>query len=153
MSVSGFSHKAGGCRYSGKVSCRGMTLLELMFAAGVVGLALAFLFGSLVTITMASNLTQNRGIAVSHMATVMEELHGAGLQQLLTYTPPVFTNLGTSEVVQLEAILDSGTVLALPADPATVGPLPNPLLIRCRVSWIGVENRPLTLDASQLFYR
>jgi type II secretory pathway pseudopilin PulG len=132
-----------------------MTLLELMFAAGIVGMALAFLFGSLVTISLASNLTQNRAIVATHIATVMEELHGAGLQQLLTYTPPVFTGLGlgAAEIVQVEAVMDDGSVLALPVDPATVGPLPNPLLIRCRVNWIGAENRLLALDASQFFYR
>lgn len=153
MKVLRFTQAAGRGRFGGKSSCRGMTLLELMFAAGVLGLALAFLFGSLVTIALASNLTQNRGIAATHVATVMEELHGAGLQQLLTYVPPVFTNLGASEVVQLEAILDNGTVITLPVDPATVGPLPNPLLIRCRVSWIDAQNRPMALEASQLFYR
>ncbi len=139
----------------GKFACRGFTLLELMFAAGVVGLALAFLFGSLVTITMASNLTQNRAIVATHISTVMESLHGAGLQQLLTYTPPTFTALGhgAAEVVQVEAILTDGSVLALPVDPTTVGPLPNPLLVRCRVNWIGAGNRPLTLDASRFFYR
>jgi len=153
MKVLRFTQAAGRGRFGGKSSCRGMTLLELMFAAGVVGLALAFLFGSLVTISLASNLTQNRGKAATHLATVMEELHGAGLQQLLTYAPPPFTGLGTSELVQLEAILDDGTVITLPVDPAAVGTLPNPLLIRCRVSWIDVENRPMALEASQFFYR
>lgn len=151
MNGSNFIERAG----QGKRASRGFTLLELMFAAGIVGLALAFLFGSLVTITLASNLTENRSVALTHVERVFEELHGAGLQQLLTYTPPAFTGLGASEVVQLEVLQNNGTVLLTlpPVDPATVGPLPNPLLIRCRVSWVGGENRPLSVNASQLFYR
>lgn len=137
----------------GKRNCRGFTLLELMFAAGIVGLALVFLFGSLVTISLASTLTQNRSVAATHLTTVMEQLHGLGLEQLLTYTPPTFQNLGQTETVQVEAVLDDGGVLTLPVDPSTVGPLPNPLQIRCRVSWIAVENRPLSLEVSRLYYR
>ncbi len=132
----------------------GFTLLELMFAAGIVGLALAFLFGSLITISIASNLTQNRAIAGTHIVRVFEELRGASLQQILTYTPPVIQELGpsASETVRLEALLGAGYVV-LPVDPTTVASAPNPLLLRCTVTWTGAENRPLSLDASQFFYR
>jgi len=137
----------------GKHNSRGFTLLELMFAAGIVGLALVFLFGSLITISLASTLVQNRSVAATHISTVMEELHGLNLQQMLTYTPPAFQNLGLTETVQLEAVQSDGSVLTLPVNPAVVGPLPNPLEIRCRVSWIAAENRPLSLEASRFYYR
>lgn len=131
----------------------GLTLLELVFAVGVVGVALAFLFGSLVNLSVASNMTQNRAIAATHLATVMEEFKTLDFAQQLAYVPPLFQNLGPSEVVQLEIVLADGSTINLPVDPLTVGVLPNPMLVRCTVNWLGTSNRPLTLDASQFFQR
>ena len=132
----------------------GLTLLELMFAAGVMALALAFLFGSLITIAVAGGLTENRACAVTHLSSVLEEIRGLGYDELLAYQPPVFNNLAPTETITVECYKGDGTTLQLPVNPDSVtNPLPNPLQVRCTVAWNDPRGHALQQRASQLVYR
>ena len=95
----------------------GLTLLELMLAAGVLALALAFLFGSLITMSLASGLTENRASAVTHLASVLEEIRGLSYNEMLAYEPPEFDNLAPTEAITVECFKDDGTSLELPIPP------------------------------------
>ena len=132
----------------------GLTLLELMLAAGVLALALAFLFGSLITISVAGGLAQNRASAVTHLSSVLEEVRGLSYDELLAYEPPEFDNLAPTEAITIECFKDDGTSLQLPVNPDTLtNPLPNPLQVRCTVAWNDPRGHALQMRASQLFYR
>jgi type II secretory pathway pseudopilin PulG len=132
----------------------GMTLLELMLAGGVIALALTFVFGSLVTISMAGNLTQDRGVGVTHLATVMEELKGLTYAELLAYRPPTFQGLGPGETVAVDCYQDDDTPLRLPVNPASlVNPLPNPLRVQCTVTWHDERGHNFRITGSELYYQ
>jgi type II secretory pathway pseudopilin PulG len=132
----------------------GMTLLELMFAAGVLGMALTLLFGSLLTISAVGGMAEGRGIAVTHLASVMEQLRALNYNEMLAYQPPGFTALGATEQVKVECFKDDGTTVQLPVAPGSLPtPLPNPARARCTISWYDQRGHALSLNASQLFYR
>jgi len=132
----------------------GMTLLELMFAAGVTAMVLSLLFGSLVSVSVAGGVTANRGAAAAHLSSVMEELKTLSFNDLLIYQPPDFADLGPTEVIQVKCYYSDGTSIALPVDPATITtPLPNPLPVQCIVQWQDARGHWVVKTATQLFYR
>ena len=132
----------------------GLTLLELMMAAGVMALALAFLFGSLITISVAGGLTENRASAVTHLSSVLEEIRGLSYDELLAYQPPAFNNLAPTEAITVECYKEDGSALQLPVNPDSLtNPLPNPLQVRCTVAWNDPRGHALQQRASQLIYR
>jgi type II secretory pathway pseudopilin PulG len=132
----------------------GLTLLELMLAAGIMALALASLFGSLVTVSVAGGLTEDRAVAVTHLSSVVEEIRSLSYNELLAYLPPTFNNLATTEHITIECMKSDGTALQLPVDPASLTtPLPNPLEVRCTVAWNDPRGRSLHFRASQMIYR
>ena len=136
----------------------GMTLLELMFAAGVLAMTLSFLFGSLVTITTAGDATASRSVATTHLTSVAEELRGLAYTQLVTYTAPTFTNPLRNEVVRVSCLTADGTLLALPTSPALAQKafgltIPNPLTVQCKITWNDSKGHALTKTISQQYRR
>lgn len=132
----------------------GMTLLELMFAAGVTAMVLSLLFGSLVSVSVAGGVTANRAAAVAHLSSVMEELKTLAFNDLLTYQPPDFADLGPTEIIQVRCYYSDGTHITLPVDPATIAtPLPNPFPVQCIVQWQDARGHWVIKTATQLFYR
>ena len=132
----------------------GLTLLELMLAAGILSLALASLFGSLVTMSVAGGLTEDRAVAVTHLSSVLEEVRSLSYNEVLAYQPPAFGNLGTSELITVECFKDDGTAVLLPVLPTSLtAPLPNPLQVRCSVAWNDPRGHALRMRASQSLYR
>lgn len=120
----------------------GMTLIEVMFAAGVVAMALAILFGSLISISLIGRLNQGQMAATTALSTVMEELRTLSYAELLEYTPPELTGLGIEHVVTVECLLGgegegegAGTTVALPLPEDFTGTLPNPVEIRVTLTW------------------
>jgi len=132
----------------------GMTLLELMLAGGVMTLALTFIFGSLITISVVGDLTEERSVSVTHLASVMEELRGLTHEELLAYRPPTFQGLGPGETVTVDCYQADGATLRLPINPASlVDPLPNPLRVQCTVTWRDERGHSLTITGSELYYQ
>ena len=135
----------------------GVTLIELMFAAGVLAMALALLFGSLLTISSAGEVTRSRGVAATHLAGIMEELHGLSYGALLEYIPPSLDGAGVEEVLEVECFDASGGALALPVDAETfeslAEPLPNPLRVQSTVTWYDAQGHEFSFSVSQLYHR
>jgi len=137
-----------------KAKKEGFTLLELMFAVGILAGTLSLLFGSLLSVSLAGGITEDRAVAVTHLSSVMEELSTLSFDQMMAYAPPVFGNLDDNESITLECLDADGGIIPLPADPATLGvTLPNPLVIQCRVTWTAENNRTLSRMAARAFYR
>jgi type II secretory pathway pseudopilin PulG len=132
----------------------GVTLIELMFAVGIMAMALAFIFGSLIDVAKASDLTQSRSVAVTHVATVMEEVQSLGYDALLAYQPPQLRGLGYSETIQVQCIKADGTAIQLPVSAASLTqPLPNPLQVECTVGWRDEKGHSFSLKASRTCLR
>lgn len=131
----------------------GFTLLELMFAAGILGMALAFLFGSLVTVSVASRATEDQGVAVTHLTSVLEELRARSFDDLLTYEPPTFGNLNDTEQITVRCFKSDGSALTLPSTLTLTEPLPNPLQVQVQVTWQASQGRVFSKAATQFLFR
>jgi len=129
-----------------------MTLLELMLAAGVLTLTLSYVFGSILAVTAAGSISEDRAVAATEVTSVLESMQGMSLDTLIACQPPARTAL-RGETVTLECFKSDGTALTLPTTYALIGlPIPSPLPVRCTVSWQGDLGRNLSLAATQLFY-
>lgn len=139
----------------------GMTLIELMFAAGVMAVALSMLFGSLINVSAMGKMTESRSTAAADLATVLEQLENLPTTaDLVAYQPPDFNTMGPLETVKVEILFSDDTTLELPLDEnalpmgmTDVLDLPNPLLLRCTVSWYSAQGHPMSLRGSRTFYR
>lgn len=132
---------------------RGVTLLELMFACGIMAMALSLLFGSMVTISLANKVTEDRGIAVTRVASVMEEVRAAG-PSVLGYIAPELAGAGVAAAMTVQCYNTAGEAIALPVDPDTLAsPLPNPLQVECIAMWYDEKGHAFSLSASQWVYR
>ena len=133
---------------------RGVTLIELMIASGILAMAMVFLMGGLISISDTNKITENQTLASSHLESVIEELQGLSYDQLLEYQPPVLPGLGASSTIQVAALNSGGNQVPLPVDPATLNaPLPNPAEVRITVIWNDVRGRVYSTRASTLCRR
>ena len=129
-----------------------MSLLELMLAVGVMTLTLSYVFGSLLAVTTAGGVTEGRGVAAAQLTSVLESMQGLSYDALIACQPPALTAL-RGERVTLECFKADGTTLTLPTTYTLLAtPLPNPLQIRCTVSWQDDPGHNLSINATQSFY-
>ncbi len=117
----------------------GMTLLEIMFAAGIVAMALAMLFGSLLSLTVVGQVNEGQMAASACMTTLMEEINTLPYESVKAYIPPTSLNgPGVSREVALAFVVpkENGTV-EYPAIPYTGEDknLPNPVEVRLTLTW------------------
>ncbi|HIJ65535.1 MAG TPA: type II secretion system protein [Candidatus Hydrogenedentes bacterium] len=129
----------------------GLTLLELMFAAGVMVVAFVLLFQSIVSMSDARRVTEERAVAMSHIASIMEEIADTSYERLLEYSPPEFSGLYT-ENFEIRCYYDDGGVVTLPVAGLEV-PLPNPTEVEVVVTWRTVRGRPATASATACHWR
>ena len=124
-----------------RVNQQGFTLLELMFAAGVLATALAIMFTALISISLISRLNDSHMDAAASMATVMEEVRTFSHNDLMEYLPPDIPGPGVEHVVEVEAVLGENEqtgeleTVALPLPEEFDGTLPNPLEFRVTLTW------------------
>jgi len=131
----------------------GFTLLELMFAGGIMAMSMSLLFGSLIGLSVTGGLTESQAIAVTHLSSVAEELNTMSFTQLAAYAPPTFGNLGSAETIEVRCQDASGAMLTLPVDAATASNLPNPLTVQVVVTWQDQRGYTFTKTATQQIYR
>lgn len=117
----------------------GMTLLELMFAAGIVSLALAMLFGSLLSMTVVGQVNQSQMAASECMTSLMEEINSLPYDSLKAYVPSTtLKGPGTSREIALAFVVPKTTgtteYTAIPftGSDATI---PNPVEVRVTLTW------------------
>ncbi|NIA14951.1 MAG: hypothetical protein GWP08_12820 [Nitrospiraceae bacterium] len=133
---------------------RGLTLLELMFASGVLAMTLSLLFGSMMSVSLANDATEGRAVAVTQVSSVMEELRATSSDELLSYVPPQFEGLGTAEMVEVRCYNAGGETLSFPVSTENLtAPLPNPLQVECIVRWYDERGRHYSYNVSEWIYR
>jgi len=114
----------------------GMTLLELMFASGILAMALSMLFGSLISISVLSSIAEDRTVAAAQVASMAEEIRTLNFDTLLDYVPPPVDGPGASRVMVIEVFDANGTAIAVPLDASGANPtLPNPLEVKITMVW------------------
>lgn len=153
----------------------GLTLLELMLASGVMVTTLAMLFGSLLSVSLVGEIAEQREVAVSHIASVMETMRTTPLNELPSMELPPMGGLGCAEVVQIAYINESGeAVVIMSGSPDPYGDtlgdmdgedggqttgefdptvLPNPLELQVTIDWVNSQGHPATSTASMVVGR
>ena len=82
----------------------GMTLLELMFAAGIVATVLGMVFGSMLTMSKIGDLNESRVAAITALSSVLEEVNTLPFDQVLEYVPPELKVPGVGYEVMVELV-------------------------------------------------
>ncbi|HOQ89694.1 MAG TPA: prepilin-type N-terminal cleavage/methylation domain-containing protein [Candidatus Hydrogenedentes bacterium] len=116
----------------------GFTLLELMFAVGVLASALAILFGSLVTMYTMGEINEGRAKASNHLASILDHIRYLPLRDALTLNVPLYRENSIEMAAELQVRDAGGNLIDLPVvDPvATMALLPQDAVeFRCRVVW------------------
>ena len=113
----------------------GFTLLELVFAVGVLSLALVITFGSLTGITKMGQVNEGRTRAVALMSSMQEQLRHMQRQQVLTFDPDPVEQDGYEFAYQIEAYSTAGAAVTVPSAGASLANFPNPMEVRVTVVW------------------
>ena len=91
-----------------RIKRAGFTLLELMFASGVLATALAILFGSLITMYTLSEVNEGRARASNHLSSLLEQVRSLPLNEALTLNVPLYQE----NAIQMAAELQGWTAAA-----------------------------------------
>lgn len=134
----------------------GLTLLEVTFATSVLAIALAMLFGSLLNLRLIGQTSGEKSVALAHMASVMEEIRGLTLEQLMTYQQPAFNGPGEDQAVLIECFDKDGAAVGFPVKPDDAGEVtlpatglfPNPAPIKVTFAWTDASGRVYSVRAS-----
>ena len=120
----------------------GMTLLELMFALGIVAMSLAMIFGSLISVMIMGRVSESKTEAAAVLSSIMEELQSESFETLMKYTPPDMYGPGVKYDVAINCVVTSGTgelatevLVPLPLPSTYTAALPNPLELRVEITW------------------
>ena len=128
----------------------GMTLVELVFAVGVLSVALGIMFSSLVSMYGMGQIAEGRTRAAMIMTSVMDDLRELpDLPTVLAYTPGDIAFEDAEAVVLVEAIANDGSPVPLPAA-GNAATFPNPVEVRTTVFWNQVRGRTFSMSGSTL---
>jgi len=121
---------------------------------GVLCLCLVLLFTALISLSFLQVLSYGKVKATAEATSVMEGLANLDYAGLLTYQPPSDKPLGPSEKLVVECLTNEGAAVALPANPGSLGQaLPNPVSVRCTITWTDARGRVMSLQRTGLHYR
>jgi len=129
----------------------GLTLLELMIASGIMGMAFLYLFGAIASITNLGSTTQKRAIAQSQLSSILETVRTLSYAQLKAYTAPTVQGLGATATARVEGFSAGGAAMTFPVPLVTV--FPNPVEVRVTITWRDARGRTNSLSESSLFRR
>jgi len=124
----------------------GFTLIEIMFAAGVVAIALSALFGSMINISVMGQVTEARADTSTALGRILEFTRVMDFEELMEYVPPEIEGVGVKNVITLECFDADGATVSLPlvaaeGDEVVIPPLPNPLEVRATITWADERGR------------
>lgn len=125
----------------------GLTLLELIFAVGVLSIALGIMFSTLINLFSMGQIAEGRTRAAMIMTSVMETVRGMDAETLLVWDPNPIEFEDSNAVVMIEAIGNDGGSVELPAA-NTLSEFPNPMEVRTTVFWTQTRGRVFSLTAS-----
>lgn len=139
----------------------GFTLVELIIASGVIGVAMAMAMGSLISVSTAQRTTEADAVATALVTSVLEEIRNtSSINDVFEYVAPDLSNLGLGSgvAVTMVCVDTGGNEVALPltadVDGNVVVPtLPNPAEIRATIQWIDQEGRVRAVQASTFHRR
>lgn len=122
----------------------GLTLIELMMAAGVVLIGIVMTMSAILAISQTTASNEDLTKARSHLATVAEDLRSRALEDIVAYTAPAMEGLGAFETISISVVDSGGNLVPVPvAANYDSSALPNPLQVRITVTWRSGAGRVL----------
>lgn len=141
----------------------GMSLIELMFATGILAGTLSMVFTSLIGISVVGTTNEGRLRAATTVASVLEEVNALSFADTLKYAPPSDLSApGVYHQVQVEMLLSSSSgddeespgtavVTALPvATGFNTTSVPDPVEIRVTLTWQEQNGRIYQVNGSTI---
>jgi len=131
-----------------------MTLVEIMTAAGLIGVAFLYILGAVLSVNETRATVQQQARAVSELSSVTESLGSMPFSDLLALTDADIAQLAPDHDVTIACFAANGEAVSFPL-PADVDPgaLPDPLEVRVTVTWDGPRGRTMSRSASVLLVR
>lgn len=126
----------------------GFTLLELMIASGILAVALSMVFGSLISVNVMGRLAESRTEATVAISSVVEDIRGTSIDDLLSYEAPDFSGIGIGNMIIVRCTTGDGTELVLPYTGETEQELPNPVTLQVQLIWAEDEGRAYTKEVT-----
>jgi type II secretory pathway pseudopilin PulG len=145
----------------------GMTLLEIMFAAAIMASTLVFMLGSIVTLSMTSDISGDQAAVMAQITGIVEELRNLSEADLLYYVPPEPPPGSPEQTVQISYTLHGGDSFIAPwipdapdvddsgaEQPAAAAPaLPNPLYVQITVAGLSKTGRHFVIQSATVVGR
>lgn len=132
----------------------GVTLFEVMVAAGVTLVAIVAAMGSVVSIASTSTVSETQIMATNIISSVMEQLRTIPTSDVVAFDPPADLARRTGTAIQVTCFDTNGDGHQTPFDPSAAGvTLPNPLPVEVMVTWRDNHGRPYTKRSSALLPR
>ncbi|NTW99818.1 MAG: hypothetical protein HGB35_07825 [Geobacteraceae bacterium] len=130
----------------------GFTLIELMFAAGVLAMGLGMLFGSLISMNLMVQVAEGKTKATAYMSSVLEQVRETPRSTLFTFSPVAAPQCpGYAMRVVLDAVNTDGSTVRLPLANAAAGSaLPSPLVIRATVAYTTPRGQEFSMTSTTL---
>ncbi len=141
----------------------GMTLLELMLAAGIAATALSMVFASLLSIMLVGQVNEQRTYATTSLSSVLEEVQAMPFDEVLEYVAPELCMPGVYYSVELACVVPgeeeggeaesepSGGLVTLPLPYGyEEDDLPNPVELQVKINWSDAKGRGYYAKASTM---
>lgn len=134
----------------------GVTLIELMFAAGVIALGLSMLFGSLVSINVMGEVSRDRAVAESTLASVLEDIRLQSFTDLQSYRLPFpLEEPGIAQGMAVRMNDEDGNPVWLPmstvdgsVSAGSTPSFPNPVEVEVLFAWMDDSYRVYWVTSS-----
>jgi Tfp pilus assembly protein PilV len=122
----------------------GLTLLEVMMAAGVLALVMVMVLGSIVNISSTTAQSEDRAAAAAVVSSVIEQMRANPGVNLRNFDPA--TVVGGRIVPQAWVMTNNGEI-PLPAPENVANAAFNtPVQVRVQVDWQDSAGRDFTID-------
>ena len=143
----------------------GMTLLEVMIAAGVMVVAFVFIMGSIISVDTTADISEDQAVAMGMVSSILEGLSALEFEELLAINPAGDATateetreaqleiLGNSADIVIECVDEYGYGQPLPIPVEYADYMPNPVEVRVTVHWADKEGRPFSMTSSTYYYR
>lgn len=128
----------------------GVTLVELMIAAGILATVFVFLLQGVIDIDTTNSIGANYVVANTQLSSVVEEIRSLTYDELLAYQPPALPGLGASASMQVACTDNNGAQIMLPT---ATGSFPNPIEVQVTILWQDKHGRLHTDRMSTLHRR
>lgn len=133
---------------------RGFTLIEVMFAGGILLLALGLVFGSLISLALSSEAVEQRQYAEVRVSSAMEYLRSVPPEKRLGFDPAVFSANEKNKTLSAVCFDASGSPIPLPVtDESVRTALPNPVEIQVTATGVTARGFLVPARASALLGR